>query len=293
MSNLMQFVFDTKEIRVTDQNGDPWFVLRDVLNAMESSTRPADAKSSIIENLGEGVVVDYPLQTAGGVQNVIVVHESAATFLVARSNTEKGRQLNRWIHTEVLPQIRKTGSYAVQPMSLAQQALINAQALVEMENRQKRLEEQQQNLLKASQGMWTKIKNVDESVDQRILEKLDRFWDNTKNLSATDVGRQLRCSAQEVNRCAAFLGWIEPIFRDTSNPRKGIDGWELQEEGRLYASQRFDNHGHPVSPVFYGKEAVEQIRALRNSRPNSAWTLTQIINMIERNTTSPKRLQNA
>jgi prophage antirepressor-like protein len=283
MNTLSVFLFDSKEIRVTDQNGDPWFVLRDLLDAMESSTTVTAAVDVIKQGLGDEFVNDILIpDSLGRNQQTYIVHESGATFLVSRSNTQKGRDLNRWIHTEVLPSLRKTGSYSVQPMSLAQQALINAQALVEMENRQKRLEEQQQNLLKASQGMWTKLKNVDESVDQRILEKLDRFWDNTKNMSATDVGRQLRCSAQEVNRCAAFLGWIEPIFKNPSNPRKGIDGWELQEEGRLYASQRFDNHGHPVSPVFYGKEAVEQIRALRNSRPNSARSLTQIIEMIER-----------
>jgi prophage antirepressor-like protein len=284
MNTLSVFLFDSKEIRVTDQNGDPWFVLRDLLDAMESSTTTNNAISSIEQGLGKGYSKDIPLQTAGGVQNVIVVHESAATFLVARSNTEKGRALNRFIHVEVLPQIRKTGSYTVQAQPRDELDVLSGivDALKAQRDELKQIRENQNILTKASQGMWTKLKNVDESVDQRILEKLDRFWDNTKNMSATDVGRQLRCSAQEVNRCAAFLGWIEPIFKNPSNMRKGIDGWELQEEGRLYASQRFDNNGHPVSPVFYGKEAVEQIRALRNSRPNSAWSLTQIISLVER-----------
>ena len=45
-------------------------------------------------------------------QQTIIVSEPAATYLMARSNTEQGRKLNRFIHVEVLPQIRKTGQYA-------------------------------------------------------------------------------------------------------------------------------------------------------------------------------------
>lgn len=110
-SDLIPFSFDSKEIRVTDQNGDPWFILRDLLDAMESKTTTTAAVESIKQGLGEGFVGDIPLQTAGGTQTVIVVAESAATYLLSRSNTEKGRELNRFIHVEVLPSIRKTGKY--------------------------------------------------------------------------------------------------------------------------------------------------------------------------------------
>ena len=49
----------------------------------------------------------------GRTQQVTIISESGVTFLVSRSNTESGRKLNRWIHTEVLPAIRKTGAYGV------------------------------------------------------------------------------------------------------------------------------------------------------------------------------------
>ena len=117
--SLMTFTFradgttEEQPVRVVDQSGQSWFILRDTLQAMGSSTRPADAKVSIEQGLGEGVVVNYPLQTAGGVQETTIISEPAVTFLLARSNTERGRQLNRWIHTEVIPSIRKTGSYSL------------------------------------------------------------------------------------------------------------------------------------------------------------------------------------
>lgn len=51
-----------RDIRtITDQDGEPWFVLKDVLDAMGSSTRPADAKASIEQGLGCEVVADYSI----------------------------------------------------------------------------------------------------------------------------------------------------------------------------------------------------------------------------------------
>lgn len=118
--NLTIFAFESKNVRtIVDGHGAPWFVLRDVLVAMESSTRPAEAKAAIAEVFGEGVVNSYPLQTAGGVQSVTLINESALTYLLAQGRTEAGRRLNRFIHAEVLPSIRKTGSYsAVDPMQV-------------------------------------------------------------------------------------------------------------------------------------------------------------------------------
>jgi prophage antirepressor-like protein len=118
--NLLSRVFEGQDVRIAiaDQTGEPWFVLRDVLGAMGSSTKLSDAKVSIEQGLGKGEVVDLPLQTAGGTQDTTIISEAAATFLIARSNTEKGRKLNRWIHSEVLPSIRKTGSYGMPGVSL-------------------------------------------------------------------------------------------------------------------------------------------------------------------------------
>jgi prophage antirepressor-like protein len=111
MNELSIFSFNTQEIRIADRNGDPWFVLRDLLEATESSTPVTVAVDSVKQGLGEGFNAVMPLPTAGGTQQVTIVNESAATYLLARSNTEKGRELNRFIHIEVLPAIRKTGGY--------------------------------------------------------------------------------------------------------------------------------------------------------------------------------------
>jgi len=111
MTNLIQFDFEKSDVRVVNNQGNPWFVLRDVLLAMGSKTSVNKAKDSIINGLGKGWSNELPLSTNGGGQTVTVISEAAVTFLIARSNTEAGRRLNQWIHNVVIPSIRKHGGY--------------------------------------------------------------------------------------------------------------------------------------------------------------------------------------
>lgn len=124
--SIIPFTFENNEIRVIDENGEQWFVVRDLLAAMKSGTKITDAVESIKQGLGKEFVVDVPLQTAGGVQQIVVTKESGATYLLSRSNTEQGRRLNRFIHVEVLPSIRKTGQFSMPKTP--------GEALVEMAN---------------------------------------------------------------------------------------------------------------------------------------------------------------
>lgn len=82
---------------------------------MQSKTTVTAANEMVLDGLGEGMVINQPLQTAGGEQNLIFVLESGLTFLLSRSRTEIGKQLNRLIHTEILPSLRKTGKYQIAP----------------------------------------------------------------------------------------------------------------------------------------------------------------------------------
>ena len=117
MSALTIFQFEQQSIRTIEIDGQPAFCLADLLNAYKSTTRPSDAKTSIEEVLGKGVVKYAPLQTAGGIQDTAFVPESGLTFLVSRSRTEIGKKFAQWIHNEILPSIRKTGTFGIENLS--------------------------------------------------------------------------------------------------------------------------------------------------------------------------------
>ena len=140
-TDMTLFEFEGNDVRIINQNGDSWFVLKDILSSMGSSTRPAIAKSTIEQGLGDEVYDEYPIvDSIGRTQNITIINDAAVTFLVSRSNTETGKRLNRWIHKEVIPSIRKHGGYIAgqNEMSndeLLARAVLHAHSVIEEKNR--------------------------------------------------------------------------------------------------------------------------------------------------------------
>jgi prophage antirepressor-like protein len=107
--------FEDRAVRTLEgPGGEPWFVLKDLLDAMGSTTPPSRAIETIKEVLGNGVIANHPIPDGmNRVQPTYIVSSPGATFIVSRSMTDAGKRLNRWLHLEVLPAIQKTGSYGL------------------------------------------------------------------------------------------------------------------------------------------------------------------------------------
>lgn len=110
--NTLQ-IFDNEEfgsIRTLTIDGEPWFVGRDVALALGySNTR--DALSRHIESDDRDVVKHDSLN--GGKQDTVIINESGLYCLILSSKLPSAKRFKRWITHEVLPAIRKTGSYAL------------------------------------------------------------------------------------------------------------------------------------------------------------------------------------
>jgi prophage antirepressor-like protein len=112
---IQSFLFESTDIRIVWQDLEPWFVAADVLLALKTKTKTNEASVSINDDLGDGYVTTVPIKTSQGFQNAVIFHLSALTLLVARSRTETGKGFNRYLHTQVLPTIRKTGKFVDHP----------------------------------------------------------------------------------------------------------------------------------------------------------------------------------
>lgn len=115
MSNQTQlstFNFESNSIRTLVINNEPWFVAKDLCNAINISNY-RDA----IEKLDEDEKGVALTDTLGGKQEMNIVSESGMYTLILRCRdaVKKGsipHRFRKWVTSEVLPQIRKTGSYS-------------------------------------------------------------------------------------------------------------------------------------------------------------------------------------
>ena len=95
-------------IRVQVINGETWFVAKDVCDNL-GINKYRDAFSRLDDDERVSVLVD----TLGGPQKVVAVNESGLYSLVFQSRKPGAKKFRKWVTMEVLPSIRKTGSYSV------------------------------------------------------------------------------------------------------------------------------------------------------------------------------------
>lgn len=93
-------------IRVQVINADPWFVAKDVCQVL-GIEKYRDAMSRLDADERGSVLVD----TLGGQQQMGAVNESGLYGLIMRSNKPEAKKFRKWVTSEVLPSIRKTGGY--------------------------------------------------------------------------------------------------------------------------------------------------------------------------------------
>lgn len=124
------------EVRTLMIGGEPWLVGRDVAAALGYSN-PRDAIAAHVEEEDKGVA---KCDTLGGRQDVVVINESGLYALVFGSKLESAKRFKRWVTKEVLPAIRKTGSYQ-KPMTPEQMMRIQLGMIDGHEERISKLEQ--------------------------------------------------------------------------------------------------------------------------------------------------------
>ncbi len=115
-------VFDNPEfgkIRSIEIDGEPWLVGKDVARAL-GYERPTDTARKRVDDEDRGVA---KIETPSGIQEMTIINESGLYSLIFSSQLPSAKKFKRWVTSEVLPAIRKTGSYSVGQEALSSQAL--------------------------------------------------------------------------------------------------------------------------------------------------------------------------
>jgi anti-repressor protein len=110
MNQLQQvFQYGSCSVRTIIKDDEIWFVAKDVCNVLEISD-----VSKAVSRLDEDEKGTTSILTPGGQQNLLIVNEPGLYSLILTSRKQEAKQFKRWVTHEVLPSIRKTGSYSIQ-----------------------------------------------------------------------------------------------------------------------------------------------------------------------------------
>lgn len=125
MQNLMTFSNpDFGEIRTLERDGDPWFVGKDIAEALGY----ADTNKAIAMHVDEEDKLNDKTALSLGQRGGWLINESGLYSLVLSSKLPTARQFKRWVTSDVLPSIRKNGGYISGQSELSPAELL-AQAL--------------------------------------------------------------------------------------------------------------------------------------------------------------------
>lgn len=108
-AQVIPFSFEANQVRTAIVEGEPWFAVKDIIRALDYSKASAPAK------LVDAVPVQWkgvnPIHTPGGSQKLLMLSEQGLYFFLGRSDKPKALPFQMWLAGEVLPAIRKQGSY--------------------------------------------------------------------------------------------------------------------------------------------------------------------------------------
>lgn len=214
MNNEMQrFDFKGAALRtLTDENGEPWFVAKDVCDILEISN-PSDA----LKRLDDDERSRFNLGRQGETN---IVNEAGLYVLVLGSRKPEAHEFKRWVTHEVLPQIRRTGGYIPtdagdDDMTILAKAVMIGQRTMEAQKRKIAAQQTRIDELQPKASMW------------------DNFVDIPDVLSVGNSAKLLSNLGRPIGRKTLF-SWLEH------------NGWVFRENGHWSARQNRIDAGHLV-----------------------------------------------
>lgn len=257
MAAVTLFSFEGSQVRVSiDEKGEPWFVAKDVAEILGYTWNGALAIQHVPEHW-KGV---RSVLTPGGKQSMPTLSESGLNFFVMRSDKPKALPFQEWLAGEVLPSIRKTGSYSryttpPPPPVLSQIAEERATIIEVAAFLQRTIPNMRPELLAACTLRALKAGGLMQApVMEELRNSVSIDWDKAPSLTPTEIGQK--------------LGGVKPTVVNKMLEVRGLQKklgkkWEPTEEGMSYAgavSYQAENSEHKGVQLKWAPEIVEVLQ---------------------------------
>ena len=220
MENALQvFRYKDKQVRTVDHDGEVWFVAKDVCEILEI----VDSHTAI-RDLDDDEKGGHNMPTLGGMQNMTVISECGLYKLAFKSRKPEAKNFTRWVTHDVLPTIRKTGSYTIPGAEQAQEPLTVRVRVAELLQRlalQVSDEADREHINRESYKYATG-EDLPVKSPKAKPKPAPRYW------TAQQVGALLKWPADAVTHRAEKLG----ITKKAVNGIWDGDMWSFSKEGR-------------------------------------------------------------
>ncbi|HHC5864474.1 TPA: BRO family protein, partial [Staphylococcus aureus] len=226
---LQTFNFEELPVRTLEVDGEPYFIGKDVADILGY----ANGRDALSKHVDAEDKLTSQIATAGQNRNVTIINESGLYSLIFSSKLENAKRFKRWVTSEVLPTLRKTGAYQIpsDPM----------QAL--------RL------MFEATEQTKQEIKNVkDDVIDLKENQKLDagdyNFLTRTINQRVAHIQR-LHAITNQKQR--------SELFRDINSEVKKMTGASSRTNVR---QKHFDDVIEMIANWFPSQATLYRIKQI-------------------------------
>ncbi|WP_236028171.1 phage antirepressor [Bifidobacterium pongonis] len=216
-NEIQRFDFKGAALRtLTDEAGEPWFVLKDCMNILDLGNPTETVKMFDEDEFSTAEVID----SIGRRQQAYIISEPGLYRLVMRSRKPEAHEFQRWVTHEVLPQIRRTGGYIPatdtdDDMTILAKAVMIGQRTMEAQKQKIAAQQTRIDELQPKASMW------------------DNFVDIPDVLSVGNSAKLLSNLGRPIGRNTLF-SWLEH------------NGWVFRENGHWSARQNRIDAGHLV-----------------------------------------------
>jgi len=254
MSGLIPFNFDGRDIRVvTDENGEALFVGKDICSAL----RYVDESSAMKQHCRGEVKYRPIMDSLGRKQSARVLMEADVLRLIVNCSLPAAEAFERWVFEEVLPSIRRTGSFAMTAPAAALSHIdsaVQALKLAPLAVRAARAFGLDKNVAAVSANQYVCSVTGHNLLKEFGSTHLPAENQDTQWFTPTELSSEAKVSARKLNEALAAAGLQE---------RRG-KVWELKAPGHAYA-RLFDtgkkhNSGALVQQIKWSPSVLAELR---------------------------------
>jgi len=214
---ILPFTFQNTKIRTVLINSKPWFFAKDISDILGFSSK--SSISNAFKDLDEDELGSFKMNSGGQVREFKIVSESGLYSLIMRSRKAIAKPFQKWVTRDVLPSIRKSGSYQIQPKD----------DISELENSLKVTKIASQFLDIFHKKNKLQLLYLDNFVKSETGNSImEKFGIDLKNqfFLPTELGNFIGKSGMEINQIFASFG-----FQEKTN---GV--WKLLESGQEFGT---------------------------------------------------------